>query len=331
MAAPRSPKKIAAARARRLGEATEALRSLGFSARQSNEVAGYVLLSLLDLAANTPWSAGKSPLRGITPMITFIRETYGISYAPNTRETVRDEAVKYFVEAGMVLRNPDNPQRPTNSGKTVYQIEPAALALFHTFGTLAWPAQLKQYLGAIDAIRKDIERHRNLARIPVQLPSGETVTLSPGGQNPLMKEIIEQFCPRFAAGGTVAYIGDAEDKFLHLDATYLEGLGVVIAAAAKMPDIVVHETRRNWLILIEAVSTAGPVDGKRRRELKELFRGCRAGLVFVTAFETRSVMQSFLSQISWETEVWISNDPDHLIHFNGEKFLGPYPDVLMMP
>ena len=126
----------------------------------------------------------------------------------------------------------------------------------------------------------------------------------------------------------MAYIGDTEDKFLHLDAAYLEGLGVVIAAAAKMPDVVVHDTRRNWLILIEAVSTAGPVDGKRRKELKELFQGSRAGLVFVTAFESRTAMQSFLSQISWETEVWIADNPDHLIHFNGERFLGPYPDVL---
>lgn len=146
----------------------------------------------------------------------------------------------------------------------------------------------------------------------MNLPSGETVTLSPGGQNPLIKSVIEEFCPRFVPGGTVAYIGDTEGKFLHLETAYLEGLGVVIAAAAKMPDIVVHDIRRNWLVLIEAVSTAGPVDGKRRKELKELFQGCRAGLVFVTAFETRGVMQSFLSQVSWETEVWIADNPDHL-------------------
>ncbi|MDQ3621658.1 MAG: restriction endonuclease [Verrucomicrobiota bacterium] len=309
----------------------DVLQSLGFGARQSNEVAAYVLLSLLDLKPHDPWSASQSPLRGITPMITFIRDSYGVSYAPNTRETIRDEAVKYFVGAGMVLRNPDNPQRPTNSGNTVYQIEPSALALLRTFGTLAWPAQLKEYLSTLAEIRKEIDRHRNLARIPVKLPSGETVTLSPGGQNPLIKAVIEDFCPRFVAAGTVAYIGDTEDKFLHLDATYLGGLGVVIAPAAKMPDVVVHDTKRNWLVLIEAVSTAGPVDGKRRKELKELFQGCRAGLVFVTAFENRSVMQSFLSQISWETEVWVADVPDHLIHFNGERFLGPYPDVLGIP
>jgi hypothetical protein len=47
----------------------------------------------------------------------------------------------------------------------------------------------------------------------------------------------------------------------------------------------------------------------------------------VTAFETRRSMQSFLSQLAWESEVWIAEDPDHMIHFNGEHFLEPYPDA----
>jgi hypothetical protein len=153
------------------------------------------------------------------------------------------------------------------------------------------------------------------------------VTLSAGGQNPLIKTVIEELCPRFVPAGVVVYIGDAEDKFLHLDADYLRKLGVVVPAPAKMPDVVIHDVRRNWLLLIEAVATAGPVDGKRRRELKELFAGCSAGLVFVSAFASREVMRSFVSQISWETEVWVASDPDHMIHFNGERFLGPYPDV----
>ncbi|MFH0907855.1 MAG: BsuBI/PstI family type II restriction endonuclease [bacterium] len=78
----------------------------------------------------------------------------------------------------------------------------------------------------------------------------------------------------------------------------------------------------------EAVTSAGVVDGKRRRELKDLFSGFRSGLVFVTVFETRDVMGRFLSQISWETEVWIAEDPDHVVHFDGERFLGPYPDTI---
>lgn len=144
----------------------------------------------------------------------------------------------------------------------------------------------------------------------------------------LIKKIIERMIPHFVAGGTILYIGDAEDKFLHLDTEYLQRLGVAIPAPAKMPDVVVHDMRRNWLLLIEAVTSAGPVDGKRRKELKDLFVGCKAGLVFVTAFASREAMRSFLTQLSWETEVWVAEDPDHLIHFNGERFLGPYPDVL---
>src|SRR5437667_2018606 len=321
----------ATARKRKLGETMEILKALGFGSRQSNEVAAYTILALLDLAANVPWSAASNPLRGITPIIEFIARAYGTRYAPNTRETIRDEAVKYFVEAGLLLRNPDNPSRPTNSGQTVYQVEPTALALVRTFGTKPWPAQLKEYLANRVKIRRAVERERNLARIPVKLPSGETVTLSPGGQNPLIKYVIEEFCLRFAPGATIVYIGDAESKFLHLEAAYLEGLGVVIAPSAKMPDAAVHDTKRNWLLLVEAVTSAGAVDWKRRNELKELFKGCKAGLVFVTAFETRRAMQTFLPQISWEMEVWVSEAPDHLIHFNGERFLGPYPDVMPRP
>lgn len=326
--AARNARTSAAARKRKLAEATEILKALGFGPRQSNEVAAYAFLALLDLAPNTPWSAASNPLRGITPIIEFIAKTYGVRYAPNTRETIRDEAVKYFVETGLLLRNPDDPSRPTNSARTVYQLEPTALALVRTYGTKKWPAQLKEYLANRAKIRRTLERKRNLARIPVKLPSDKTVTLSPGGQNPLIKQIVEQFCPRFSPGATIVYIGDAESKFLHLDAAYLEGLGVVIAPSAKMPDVVVHDKKRNWLLLVEAVTSAGAVDWKRRNELKELFRGCKAGLVFVTAFETRRAMQSFLSRISWETEVWVAEAPDHLIHFDGERFLGPYPDAL---
>ena len=304
------------------------LRGLGFGVRQSNEMAALVLLALLDLKPGQLWSESEAPLRGITPIIGFISDHYGINYAPNTRETIRDEAVKFFAEAGLLLRNPDDASRPTNSGKTVYQVEPAALTLFQTHGSENWPAALAAYLKKSAAIRAEIQRQRTLTRVPVTLPNGQKVTLSAGGQNPLIKAVVEVFCPRFTPGAVVAYIGDTETKFLHLEAAYLEKLGITLNPAAKMPDLVAHDHRRNWLILVEAVTSAGPVDGKRRMELKELFKNSTTGLVFVTAFETRKVMQSFVSQISWETEVWIAEDPDHLIHFNCERFLGPYDDAL---
>jgi hypothetical protein len=131
-------------------------------------------------------------------------------------------------------------------------------------------------------------------------------------------------CPHWFPRSTVLYVGDTERKFLHYEREALSALGINLAAPEKMPDVVVHDTKRNWLVLIEAVTSAGPVDSKRRQELKTLFANARAGLVYVTAFTTREAMRSFLADISWETEVWVASAPDHLIHFNGERFLGPY-------
>ena len=312
----------------RLSEAVAILDLLGFSDRQRNEVAANTLLALLGIGPRRKWSQAGSPLMGITPIIEFIAEKYGIRYAPNTRETVRDEAVKHFVEYGLLVRNPDQPDRPVNSGKTVYQIEPQALELLQSYGTSDWPSLLTEYLNGRAGIIKELQRGRMLARIPVSLPGGGKVELSPGGQNPLIREIVHEFCSRFTPGGEVLYLGDAENKFTHLETGRLVELGVRLAPAAKIPDVMVYDERRNWLLLIEAVTSAGPVDGKRRKELKNLFTNCTAGLVFVTCFETRKAMQGFLSQIAWESEVWIANDPEHLIHFNGERYLGPYPDAL---
>ena len=315
--------------ARKLKEAMTILRAMGFGPKQTNEVAGYVLLALLDLGPYDTWDAAQEPLRGITPIINFVANKYRLRYAPNTRETIRDEAVKYFVEEGLLVKNPDDPSRPTNSGKTVYQIEPTALRLCKTFKTGVWNDALKRYLATREEIKRELQRTRKIARIPVRLPSGGEITLSPGGQNPLIKEFIEHFCTRFVPGGVVVYVGDAENKFQHYETAYFKRLGVVIDSAAKMPDVVVHDPKREWLVIGEAVTSAGVVDGKRRRALKGLFAGFRSGLVFVTAFETRAAMGRFLGQISWETEVWIAEDPDHVVHFNGERFLGPYPDTVI--
>jgi len=321
------PKRLTVARKKRLAETIKALTALQFGPRQQNEVAAYTLLAMLDLKADGEWIDADAPLRGITPIIEFIANAYGVRYAPNTRETIRDDAVKYFVEEGLLLRNPDDPQRPTNSGRTVYQVEPTALKLLRKFGTDAWALALTQYLASRESIKSEITRKRTLARVPVTLPDGEQVALSPGGQNPLIKAIIEEFCPIFVPGGAVIYIGDTENKFVHLETADLTALGVTLTSAAKIPDVIVYHTAKNWLLLIEAVTSAGPVDGKRRKELKELFAGCKAGLVFVTAFENRATMRNFIQHIAWESEVWIAEDPDHMIHFNGERFLGPYPDV----
>ena len=142
----------------------------------------------------------------------------------------------------------------------------------------------------------------------------------------LIEQIVEEFCPRFTPGCIPLYIGDTGDKFAYFDRDALATLGVTIAEHGKMPDVLVHHVERDWLVVIEAVTSHGPVDPKRRRELAKMFAASRAGLVFVTAFLSRQTMLGYLSEIAWETEVWVAEDPSHMIHFNGERFLGPYPN-----
>ena len=187
-----------------------------------------------------------------------------------------------------------------------------------------------------DDLSRSVEKLARTLRLPKHLLAAHSLRFPDGSLHYtprfrwclLIKAVIEHFCPAFAPSGVVLYIGDTENKFVHLETAGLAALGVTLDSAAKIPDVIVHYRAKNWLLLIEAVTSAGPVDGKRRKELKDLFAGCKAGLVFVTAFENRRTMQTFVSHIAWESEVWIAEDPDHMIHFNGERFLGPYPDVM---
>jgi len=308
----------------RMEEAQGILRALGFPRQQLNERSALTLLALLALKPDMPWSAAGEPLCGITPMMDFFRDHYGKAYKPNTRETVRRQTVHQFLDAGLIVANPDEPERAVNSPKAVYRIEVSVLKLMRGFGTRRWQKDLATYLSSVQTLRQKYAQERQMARIPLTIASGTVITLSPGGQNVLVKEIVEEFAPRFTSPGRFLYIGDTDQKFAYFDEAGLKGLGVTIDTHGKMPDVIVHYTERDWLVLIEAVTSHGPIDAKRRDELKRLFAGAKAGLVFVTAFLSRKAMVEYLDEISWETEVWVAESPTHMIHFNGKRFLGPY-------
>ncbi len=254
----------------------------------------------------------------------FFAQNYGKKYKPNTRETVRRQTIHQFLQAGLVLANPDDPSRPINSPKAVYQIEENALWLLRAFGSQEWDHNLAAYLAKAATLRERYAREREMKRIPVLLSTGQRINLSPGGQNVLVAKVIEDFAARFTPAGRVLYVGDTDEKFAYLDQRGLEALNVEVEIHGKMPDVIIHHEAKNWLVLIEAVTSHGPVNPKRREELRQLFRGSSAPLLFVTAFLDRRAMTRYLGDISWETEVWVAESPSHLIHFDGERFLGPY-------
>ena len=160
--------------------------------------------------------------------------------------------------------------------------------------------------------------------IPVIVAGGEEIKLAPGAHSELIKQIITEFAPRFAPGAEVIYVGDTGDKIGYFEKERLAAFGVTVDPHGKMPDAVLYFGKKDWLLLVESVTSHGPVNAKRHSELATLFKGAKPGLMYVTAFPDRSIMGRYLSEISRETEVWCADAPSHLIHFNGERFLGPY-------
>ena len=291
---------------------------------QQNERSALCLLALTDLTPAKSWSQAKSVMIGITPIMNWIRENYGKMYAPNTRETIRRQTMHQFVDGGIALYNPDKPDRPVNSPKAVYQIEPNVLNLLKKYGTQEWNSKLERYLDEHESLKVKYARERTKRLIPAEIPGGGEIALSPGEHSELIRAVIEEFAPRFVPGATLIYAGDTGTKWSFFDDSVLTSLGVSVESHGKMPDVIFYDIKRNWLVLVEAVTSHGPVDGKRHGELKDLFQDSQAGLVFVTAFQNRATMGSYISEIAWETEVWVAEAPSHLIHFDGERFLGPY-------
>lgn len=308
----------------KIADAIQILGELGMPRAQQNERSALCLLALLNLTKNKSWAEAGNPLIGITPMMDFAREYYGKQYAPNTRETVRRQTMHQLVAAGIARHNPDDPQRPVNSPKAVYQIEPRSLALLRSFGTAAWNRNVEAYLQDHQTLTARYAREREMRKLPVTLVTGQTIRLSPGDHSQLIKAIIEEFAQRFVPGGVLIYAGDTGDKWGYFDRLQLEALGVAVDGHGKMPDVVLYDRQKKWLLLVEAVTSHGPVDGKRHEELGRLFEKSKVGLVYVTAFPSRAVMARYLGEIAWETEVWCAGDPTHLIHFDGKRFLGPY-------
>lgn len=196
--------------------------------------------------------------------------------------------------------------------------------MIRTFGKENWHEHVSQRLKNIESLQAKLNRERRIEKVDVTLPSGRTLSFSAGEHNKLQKLIIEEFLPRYGNGAEVLYVGDTSDKYLHLDQDRLEQLNFFEIAHEELPDVIAYSKEKNWLYLIEAVHASGPISEIRLLQLKQITKSCTADIVYVTAFLTKQKFRQFIAEIAWETEVWIAENPDHLVHFNGEKFLGPY-------
>ena len=310
----------------KISQARAILSDLGLPRGQRNDRSALTLLALVDLKPSGTWRDLSKPLVRITPVIEFCKDHYGVEYAPNTRETIRRQTMHQFVSAGIAVYNPDDPHRPVNSPVACYQITDEAFEAVSTYGTDDWWQARDKFLTEQGSLTERWSMPREMNKVPLRLPDGRLFDLSPGEHSTLIRAIIDEFGPRFAPNSELIYIGDTGSKTEYFAEDRLAELQFKADRHGKMPDVILYSEERNWLYLIESVTSHGPVDPKRREELAELSADTPAGVIYVTAFSDRQSMARFVPEISWETEVWCADSPTHLVHFDGERFLGPYAD-----
>ncbi len=305
-------------------EAQEILKALGMPPAQHNQMSGMTLIALCGLTPDAPWSAAKrGPCTVTKGVMDYLKEHYRTKYAPNTRETFRRQVLHQFVQGRIAVYNPFDPDLPTNSPRAHYAITEAALHAAQLYGSKGWESAVEMFRREQGALVERYERERNHNMVPINLPDGQELQLSPGKHNEVQKAIVEDFAPRFSPGAHLLYLGDTAKKNLFVERDGLARLGIPITDHDKLPDVVLYDSKRNWLFLVEAVTSHGPMSPKRIVELEEMLRDCPASSVYISAFPDFAEFRKRVKAIAWETEVWMCDTPDHMIHFNGDHFLGP--------
>jgi len=255
-------------------------------------------------------------------ILMYSNKHFGENISRDSYDDIRRKDLQDLILGEVVLRTNENLAR--NDSTRVYAINPAITASLRSVGEAGWQDRVQEAASRITTAIEKLDTTRQIQQIPVTLPGGFELNLSPGEHNELQKAIIEELLPRYGYGAEVLYVGDTADKFLVLDRAKLNALNFFELCHGELPDIVAYSKSKNWLYLIEAVHSSGPISENRLLELKRLTKDCTADIVYITAFLDRAKFRSWAKDIAWETEVWIAETPDHLVHFNGEKFLGPH-------
>ena len=259
-------------------------------------------------------------------IISFENANYGEKIADSSYDDIRRQDLKLLVESGVVLNSSSQEEQATNNPSRGYALTPAFVNLLHQYNTPNWNTALNSYIQETISLKEELERRRDLIKVPVTLPGGKKIDLSFGEHNNLQKAIIEVFLPLFGFGAEVLYVGDTNNKFLHLEKDALEALNFFPLEHEELPDVVAYSKEKNLLYLIEAYHTTGEWSEVRVRKVKRKLTesNCTANVVFFTAFENKNLFKQKAKDIAWETEVWIADNPEHLVHFNGYKFLEIY-------
>lgn len=302
----------------KVADAKDILKRIGIPEQQQTDIAAYALLTLAHLPESAKWKNSTNDWTRIHDVLIFTAQVYGKTYAENTRETIRKNCMHQFRDAALIEDN----GRATNSPHYAYRITEEALPVIRAYGTRSFSRKLDEFLQQHERLIDQYASKKRMQMQPVQI-NGKALHFSPGKHNELQRAVIEEFAPRFAPGSICLYVGDTTKKDLIKDTATLAALGIEITLHDTMPDVVLYRKDQHWLYFIEAVTSVGPMSPKRILDLRRMSEKVSAGKIFVTAFLDQATYKKFSGSLAWDTEVWLAEAPDHMIHLNGDKFLGP--------
>lgn len=303
---------------RKLEDARKILTELQVPKAQRNDMCCYTLLALAGLKEKECWADVRNEWIGIHDIMGFIREYYQVTYAENSRESFRKQALHHFRNAAFIEDN----GKATNSPNYCYRLTNEMKELLCAYGTEGWQDILSAFQEQHTSLIELYASKKKLQKMPVKINDNE-FSFSTGKHNQLQKAIIEEFAPRFAPNSECLYVGDTAKKDLVKNEKKLAELGFEITLHDKMPDVVLYSSEKNWIYFIEAVTSVGPMSAERILEIEKMTADVPAGKIYVTAFLDFKTYKKFSELLAWETEVWLAEMPEHMIHLNGDKFLGP--------
>ena len=302
----------------KIEEAREILKFVGMPKAQQADICCYVLLAMAGIKPDMSWKNATNAWIRIHDIIQFTNLNYETSYAENSREAIRKQALHRFRTAALVEDN----GKATNSPNYRYRLTDETLELLKHYQSVGWNEISSRYMMYHERLVDIYASKKEMKMMPVKI-NGDDFKFSPGKHNELQKTIIEEFAPRFAENAECLYVGDTAEKDLVKNIDKLKELGFEITLHDKMPDVVLYREDKNWIYFIESVTSVGPMDPKRILEITEMTKDVTAGKIFVTAFLDFKTYKKFSEELAWDTEVWIAEMPEHMIHLNGDKFMGP--------
>jgi hypothetical protein len=232
----------------------------------------------------------------------------------------RDHGVMPLVENGLAVRNTSVFAKNLNGKDTAYRVTAEAVDLIEAIDTPEWDAALV----AFETARADRGVGVGGARLTVSPANDAEFSLHQDKHNWLQQQIIERMLPHFAPSYKLVYAADTEERSTVYNDALIAELGLEALFSEKKPDIVAFDPARSWVFVVEAVTSTGHISESRKEFFLRMLGERRGSAVFVTAFPDRDTFRKFAADMAWETEVWLATEPEHMIHFNGERFLGPY-------